>query len=492
MQQLLITNIRLFIFFGAVTFISTAQTMAQPSYFNLKESLNREHSLLVQEFNRLNIRTNDNRQILQLDQYQGALAAIQSYVESLKPHENLFNLYPPHNPRTQAQIDQTITLLILYVHTSEFLSVILPNRALATILSEYSSQSDSQLIARMINKTKFHLQRDSQNNGQRLYKSLERSSRWPITSVPNWLRDYINRAQNILQNPQVLNDRYFVDRPLLDFFYQLKAGILYQTGLISLPKRYFISYEQINEIQNNLLPGDIATIKHLYKLTNVAFQGEWSHGLIYLGSWNKFKNYFDRDRQTNRFFAQACQRERLDCHSYTSYLQKKLPRVISYYKDQMTQHHGHSLPRVVLESKGEGVIISNLYEGLLKDQLAIFRPKMSIKAKAKAIALYTALQYVFRPYDYSFNFQSHGRLVCTEIIFNAYSSGVHSSIPHFNWEQSFLLGQPVVQATDIVKTFAQDYQNGSRKFDFLYFLKANTRQNTAAPSTAEQLVETVL
>ncbi len=461
---------------------------AQPGYLELKRQLETEQEQFRLNLQELKISRSPN-QIFQLDQYNGSKNAMETMIEVFERNSALLDRYPSLYPNNQKKMDEVLEMLIYYVQAAEFLGQVLPHRALATVLSELSSQRENSFLLRLINRTQFHLRPHGNNSGQRLHKAILRAQSWPIRSHPDWLRQYIRRAQYFSSNSSLLDDRYFVDRPFLDFFYDLKAGLLYQTGLAALPKDFYITHEQINEIQDSLHPGDIAVIKHYYKLTNVAFNGEWSHGLIYLGSWNKFKRYFDKDRNTREFFQNLCRRQNLSCNNFSSFLEHKLPEVIDYYKNDKTEYFGQRLPRVVLESIGEGVVISNIYEALRKDQLALIRPKMSIQAKA--LAVYTALQYMFRPYDYSFNFQSHHRLVCTEIIYNAYSPGVHSTIPSFAWERSRRLGRVVVQATDIVRTFSRDFQQGGRLFDFLYFLSGDSREKKATFSSPEKLQETV-
>lgn len=112
--------------------------------------------------------------------------------------------------------------------------------------------------------------------------------------------------KKIMKSPGLLSTKNFSNQPLKKIFYRLQSDLLFVTGKVSLPKNYFIKKSQINDIQQDLLPGDIAAIKHIYKLTNIAFHGDWSHGLLYLGSWKKLKWYFNRDKATNTYFKKIC------------------------------------------------------------------------------------------------------------------------------------------------------------------------------------------
>jgi hypothetical protein len=65
-------------------------------------------------------------------------------------------------------------------------------------------------------------------------------------------------------------------------------------------------------------------------------------------------------------------------------------------------------------------VLSNIYDAIRKDKLAVFRPNLSKKDRAAAIA--KAFQYVGVPYDYRFDLETEDRMICTELLVYAYQS----------------------------------------------------------------------
>mgnify|MGYP003684026427 CR=1 FL=1 len=438
--------------------------------------------------------------ILNVEQYDVVTEAIG---ETFAPYERLSKDLGSRRviikPRKQERLDHLLLNLVYYTNAGNLLMTILTQPGLASVLSEVSQKNlpfPKKFINRLIDRTNSQFrpernQSEDDNSHQRfgtLYDSVNLWKQWRLQSIPKWLMNYINSAKNIMVHSRYLSTRHYDNQGIKQVFYGFKSALLYVTGVVALPKPYFMKTSEMVGIQRQLLPGDIATIRHLYKLTNIAFTGEWSHGLIYLGSWEDMRRYFSNDSATNNHFRKVCREKNLRCNSLLTYIEKALPKVADYYKSYTT-FRGRELPRVVLESKGEGVIISNIFDGLMKDQLAVLRPRMSKKAKAQSIV--KALEYVFLPYDYGFSLHSKKKLVCTEIIYNAYSPGVGEGIPDFDWITSNVLGQPINYATDLIKTFADNYGKGSQKLDFVLFRKADEGRGVTHSGTAEQLIQTV-
>lgn len=386
-------------------------------------------------------------------------------------------------PVKQKDLKRALKAIIYYTNSARLLMLTLSHQALAAILSELADKHPEvqrSFVRGLVNSTQRQFQSAHKENQTGaygyLYDVTTVFSRWRISYRPQWLLDYMRQVREIIKKSRYLSSRYYTDRADKQFFYELKASLLYLTGKVALPKKYFISIEQVHQVHKNLLPGDLAFIKHHYKLTNLAFQGDWSHSLIYLGTWKQMSAYFDGDAQSIRYFTELCRRESLNCSNFSTYLKKALPEVVSYHQSP-SGFRGHQLSRVFLESKGEGVILSNIYDGILKDQLAIIRPKMSRLAKAQAIL--EALKYVQRSYDYSFSLHTRQEQVCTEIIYNAYSPAPGLAIPDFKWRTSTTLGKPVVYATDLVNTYIKQRNEKNPKLELIYFLKANKKASQA-------------
>lgn len=452
----------------------------------MKSSLENANNQFFSKVSKLDL---DAETVLNAAQYAELSNSLRDAIIAYRPFSEGIPKYKfVSRPVNQSQLNKTLNALIYYTNAARLLMVTLSHQSLAAILSELPdehSQVQRTFVRNLVSATQRQFRSGHTNNPNdystsnlngHLYDVPAVFDNWRVTHRPQWLIDYIELTEHIIENRRFLSTRNYSDQAAKKAFYDIKAGFLYLTGKVALPKEYFISIPQINSIQPNLQPGDIAVIKHYYKLTNLAFNGDWSHGLIYLGSWNRMKNYFDNNRETSRYFAQLCRNERLRCSNFSTYLNASMPKVVQYYKTP-SEYKGHSLPRVFLESLGEGVILSNIYDAILKDQLAIFRPKMSKLGKAQAIL--RSLRYVSREYDYSFTLHSRQQLVCTEIIFNAYSPGPGLSIPEFNWKTSIALGKPVVYATDIAETYIDQRNHRNPLLELIYYLKADERNSRA-------------
>ncbi|MCB0349666.1 MAG: hypothetical protein KDD38_00690 [Bdellovibrionales bacterium] len=275
-----------------------------------------------------------------------------------------------------------------------------------------------------------------------------------------------------------------------DFFYNIKAAILYAAGRVYLPKEYYISRKEIEDIEHDLLPGDIALIRHDKKLVNVAFRGEWSHSILYIGSPEKLSQYYDSDYETKDYFHKLCLQEDRECFDFTSYLESKFPdKMAQYYKG--SKYEGQRVPLVALEGKGEGIILSNLYAALMKDQLVVFRAQ-NMSKKDRALAIAQGFEYMGRPYDYDFDLRTTERLVCTELIFNIFSPDVDNGKSGISWSTSFVNGKPIMFAEDIVKTYFDEANISNSNLSLVVFVHPNRAGREARPLTSDDLRKTVV
>lgn len=483
-------------FIALILFCIPQITLASASLQQIRQDLERANLNVRQEIEHLGIESGET--VLSPDQYKQIKKVLtETLITYHRFHSDLGRQNLVLSPRRQSDMAHLLKNLIYFTNSGLLFMTVLTQPNMSAVLSELQENNlpfNKRFVRNLIFKTRNHFSRPSSNSSLssrssgNLYEAIDASDRWRIQSTPEWLSKYIDSAKQIIEYSRYLSLRNYTNLPHKRVFYQFKSAILFLTGKVALPKNYFIKNSDMVEIRKNLQPGDIATIKHFYKLTNLAFNGEWSHGVIYLGSWNKMSEYFNSDRETTMYFRSQCRALNLACDSFPTFLEEKLPNVVAYYKSKST-YRGHDIPRVALESKGEGVIISNIYDALKKDQLAVLRPHISKLAKAQAIT--KALEYVFLPYDYRFSLHSQKSLVCTEVIYNAYSPGAGPNLPDFEWEVSTTLGKPINYATDLIKTFANTYGNSSQKLDFVIFYKANLSNQTATPAGVELLINTV-
>ncbi|EQC47671.1 YiiX/YebB-like N1pC/P60 family cysteine hydrolase [Bacteriovorax sp. Seq25_V] len=268
--------------------------------------------------------------------------------------------------------------------------------------------------------------------------------------------------------------------------YHLKVFLLKAASFIALPGEHKISSNTLNQIDEELLPGDIGVIQRYNKLSNIVFKGNWTHSLMYLGRFSKFQNYFDNDIKTRVFYFQRCISEDLQCNDYISYLELKFPDAMKKFID------GEYLkdPIMTIESLKPGVILFNQKKSMGWDNLALFRPRLSTLDKARAIE--AAFSKLGAPYDYNFNGQTNDRLVCTELISYSYQSDPRIFKQGISWEMNFVMNHPVMYAFDIVETYFKRKGKSNQELDLVIYVKGEKGEFGKARRGSEaELLKTV-
>ncbi|HVK60529.1 MAG TPA: YiiX/YebB-like N1pC/P60 family cysteine hydrolase [Bdellovibrionales bacterium] len=270
-------------------------------------------------------------------------------------------------------------------------------------------------------------------------------------------------------------------------FYGIQAAVLSATSDIYLPRDHYITDQMIDDLTPSFEPGDIALIRHKYKLTNIGINGAWAHSLIILGTPDKLFKFFNSDEETKQTFAALCAQQKLPCSNFSGYLETK-------YRDIYLQYVGGGLYKnkpiqfAALESKKDGVIFSNIYEAIRKDQLAVIRPNLSKKDRALAVA--SAFSFYGRKYDYSFDLRSDERLICTELIAYSYEPIASMNKSGIDFKFSHHGKTPLVYPEDIVKTFGDGLNQSNPLLKFVVYLRETAAGKTMEHGDAESLART--
>ncbi len=236
---------------------------------------------------------------------------------------------------------------------------------------------------------------------------------------------------------------------------------------------YLITDEQRQEMDKQLEPGDILLSRKNWYLSNVGLPGFWPHAILYLGSPDKFANYFN-DAEVLAYIRELSG-ENLTLDQYmdkiypTQWLTYQLGRDGSDY--------------CVIEGLSPGVIF-NTMKATCGDYMAAIRPRLSKKAKAQAIL--TAFSHHAKPYDYNFDFATDHALVCTELVWRSYrpSEGKKGlKIPLVE-----IADRKTLPANEIAKLFASEDSKTDAQLDFVYFLDAAEKTQKAFFSTKEDFL----
>jgi len=166
---------------------------------------------------------------------------------------------------------------------------------------------------------------------------------------------------------------------------------------------YYITPDVIAKYAGKLEPGDIVITRRKWHLSNVGIPGFWTHSLLYTGT----------PRQFDDFFAEFAPRDKGNMFDL----------IAGMYPDaRLSGTDGDGRPLCCVEAVEEGVVQHPLEVGLNADYIAVLRPKTAKQDKFKAVT--AAMSFVGRPYDYNFDFATDNSLVCSEVVYKAYSSSL--------------------------------------------------------------------
>jgi hypothetical protein len=141
-------------------------------------------------------------------------------------------------------------------------------------------------------------------------------------------------------------------------------------------------------IQPKLKPGDILLTRRDGYLSNTFLPGFWGHAALYVGRPDEIRALGDDPA-----------------------LDAAVARLQGNDRD--------GFPFAAVEAIGEGVRLSSAEFALHANSLAVLRPKLSNEQIRTAIIRAIELRGV--PYDFSFDFSSQDKIICTELVYRAYA-----------------------------------------------------------------------
>jgi hypothetical protein len=211
--------------------------------------------------------------------------------------------------------------------------------------------------------------------------------------------------------------------------------------------RGLLSPEQLEEIRTLLKPGDIVIERRNWYLSNAFLPGFWPHSALYLGGESGLRSLG------------------LD------------PVEALEERD----HEGHE--RVMIEALSEGVIFSSLEESVGgADAVCVLRPRLAQADMARAVA--RALSHHGKPYDFDFDFFSNDRLVCTEVVYQAYEDLI-------DFELVEIMGRRTLPAVEIVRKWEQERGRPDAELKLIAFYDMDEEYGVARAAGPETLRETL-
>ena len=228
-----------------------------------------------------------------------------------------------------------------------------------------------------------------------------------------------------------------------------------------------ITPQQIAVLRPLLEPGDILLSRHEWYLSNLGLPGYWTHAMLYVGNPMERKQFFKGDPP----LTQWCRMQGIHTGDFES-LVRFLYR--DAYLDSL-RPDGRGNIACIIESKSEGVSPVPLEEVATADSLAVLRPRLSKRIKAKAIL--RAFSYNGRPYDFNFDFLTDSQLVCTELVYKAYEGDPGRTGLQLPLEN--VMGRSLLTANDMVKLFDGEYGTEKQQLDLVIFLDGHEGKGKA-------------
>jgi len=237
--------------------------------------------------------------------------------------------------------------------------------------------------------------------------------------------------------------------------------------------RALISAKQIASLPQRLDPGDVLLQRREWYMSNVGLPGFWSHAALYIGTPEERRAFFD-DPEVHRWV--IAQGE--PSGDFEALLRSRHPR--AHALSLAPQEEGHVTR--VLEAISEGVVFTTLEHSAAADSMAALRPHLERAEKAQA--LLRAFQYVGRPYDFNFDFQTDLALVCTELVYKSYEPAPGYRGIHLQLEE--ILGRTAIPANSIARQLDEELARGTPQFVMVLFLDGQEKTGTAVEAGLDE------
>jgi hypothetical protein len=226
-----------------------------------------------------------------------------------------------------------------------------------------------------------------------------------------------------------------------------------------------ISVKQIEDMKQNLRPGDIIVERRNWYLSNIGLPGFWPHAALYIGTPDDMKLFFTEDSVTMYY------RKKGNYKSFIDYLDKKYPANMKEYRKYASDGYPHQ----VIEAVSEGVQFSSLQESASADYIGVMRPRLSKLDIAKAVD--EAFHYLGRPYDFNFDFLTDSSIVCSELIYKIYQEGPDKKGIDLKLRE--IAGRKAMPPNDMVEKFDRELDAAQRALNFVYFLDGSEKEKKA-------------
>lgn len=209
-----------------------------------------------------------------------------------------------------------------------------------------------------------------------------------------------------------------------------------------------ITPELLERLRPLLRPGDILIERRNWYLSNAFLPGYWPHSALYVGTAEQLRaEGLDKDLRIQRHLEEFA---RADAQ-------------------------GH-FPAVI-EAVSEGVVFTTVEHSIGEaDSVAVLRPQLTPLQIREVIA--RAFEHAGKPYDFDFDFFSSDKLVCTEVVYRAFSGYIDFPLVE-------ILGRKTLPALEIVRYWTGG--EGGEKLAFVAYLNGDERTGDCRWAEAGEL-----
>jgi hypothetical protein len=217
-----------------------------------------------------------------------------------------------------------------------------------------------------------------------------------------------------------------------------------------------VSSEQLAAMRKLLRPGDILIERQDWYLSRAVMPGYWAHAALYVGGAEDLEKLGLRDD----------------------------PSVVAYWDAfQDSREHGHVLN--ILEAVPQGVRPTTLEHCIgSADSAAVLRP-IGLSEDQIKDAIVRAFRHLGKPYDFEFDFETSDKLVCSELVFRAFSG-----MPELEFNLVDVMGRKTLPPSLIAQKFADEYKNPRCQLQLILFLDGHAGGDVARQGSASDFAET--
>ncbi len=270
----------------------------------------------------------------------------------------------------------------------------------------------------------------------------------------------IQHAQDVIGNESFL------------LWFPIQKNVAEWMGTIYLFRegKHLISSKDIEDIQKQLIPGDILFQRREWNLSNAGIPGYWTHAAFFVGDSIERSQFANDDSIRSWVKTMG-----IASGSFEELLKATYP--IAY--ENNVRHDSSQQAHTVLEALSPGVIFQTLKISLTCDGVGVLRPRLTELGKAQSI--YKSFQYYGRAYDYNFDFLTDSTLVCSELIYKSFESS--NSFVGIQFNTVEIAGRIMASANQMVKQF--DREHDTINLDFVLFFDGNELESYSTPKSED-------